>query len=66
MARLIRNTIIVLLGCAVLSAVGGVSAEAKRDAPSAKKLHVAVLTGGHPFVERGLLETVPGLPGHQL
>jgi type 1 glutamine amidotransferase len=60
MTRLIRNAIIVLLGYALLSTVGGVAAEAKEGVPSAKKLHVVVLTGGHAFNERDFLKLFQG------
>ncbi len=60
MTRLIRNTIIVLLGCAVVPMLGDVAAEGKDDAAPAKEIHVAVVTGGHGFVERDFLKLFQG------
>jgi type 1 glutamine amidotransferase len=60
MTRLIRNAIIVLLGYAVLSTIGCVATEAQEGAAAARKLKVAVLTGGHHFVERDFLKLFQG------
>ena len=63
MTRAIRGVVFALAG---LLAAFGSAAQTEEPTASAKKFHVAVLTGGHPFVELRLPKTVPGLSGHQL
>jgi type 1 glutamine amidotransferase len=51
MQRSILTAAVVLLGSVGLLAAGSAAAEANEGAAAAKKLNVAVVTGGHPFNE---------------
>jgi uncharacterized protein len=59
MSRSIRTAVVVLLGFAGLTVTHSSAAETRQDA-SAKKLHVAVLTGGHAFDDREFLKLFQG------
>jgi hypothetical protein len=59
MTRAIRGIVFVLAG---LLAAFGSAVRAEEPTPAAKKLHVAVLTGGHPFVVADFLKLFQGYP----
>ena len=60
MTRSIRTAVLALLGFAVLLVGSSAAAEVKEGAASARKLNVAVVTGGHAFIERDFLKLFQG------